>query len=64
MKPLIVVMLVVGLAGCNTAAELAKLDDGKCQSYGAAPGSPPYIQCRAQLEAARTQAKANVSVSY
>jgi hypothetical protein len=37
------------LSGC-TAEEQAKLDDSKCQSYGAAPGSPGYFACRTQLE--------------
>jgi len=38
------------LSGCVTAEEQAKLDDSKCQSYGAKPGSPGYFQCRTQLE--------------
>ncbi len=25
------------------------IDDGKCRSYGAEPGTPVYIQCRASL---------------
>jgi hypothetical protein len=40
------------LSGC-TAEEQAKLDDSKCQSYGAKPGSPGYFQCRTQLETER-----------
>jgi hypothetical protein len=32
-------------------------DDVKCSSYGAIFGSPPYIQCRAQLDAARIIAR-------
>jgi hypothetical protein len=39
------------LSGC-TAEEQAKLDDSKCQTYGA-PGSPGYFQCRTQLETER-----------
>jgi hypothetical protein len=38
------------LSGCVTAEEQAKLDDSKCQSYGAKPGSPGYFACRTQLE--------------
>jgi hypothetical protein len=41
------------LSGCVTADEQAKLDDSKCQSYGAKPGSPGYFQCRTRLEAER-----------
>jgi hypothetical protein len=40
------------LSGC-TAEEQAKLDDSKCQSSGAKPGSPGYFQCRTQLETER-----------
>jgi hypothetical protein len=36
-----------------TAEEQAKLDDSKCQSYGAKPGSPGYFRCRTQLETER-----------
>ena len=43
------------LAGCKTVAEMrAEEDDAKCQSYGAKPGAPAYVQCRATLEALRT----------
>jgi hypothetical protein len=48
------------LAGCASDAEIAQrraiVDDGKCQSYGAKPGEPAYVQCREQLDAARTGA--------
>jgi hypothetical protein len=33
------------------------LDDVRCSSYGAVFGSAPYIQCRAQLDAARIIAR-------
>ena len=33
-------------------------DDAKCQSPGGKPDDPAYVQCRAQLDAARTQAAA------
>jgi len=50
------------LAGCMTreeriAAQSAK-DDQKCLSYGAQIGSAAYVNCRAQLDAARTTADA------
>jgi hypothetical protein len=51
-------LLAALLSGCMTAEEQARIDDGKCQGYGAQLGSPSYIQCRAQLDAAKTQAKA------
>ena len=33
-------------------------DDAQCQSYGAAPGSPSYIQCRMNLDNQRAQERA------
>jgi len=39
------------------AAQNAK-DNQKCLGYGAQPGSPAYVNCRAQLDAARTTAEA------
>ena len=50
----IIVLASLGLAAC--AAQFAKIDDSKCQGYGARTGSQAYVQCRAQLDAARTQA--------
>ncbi len=32
------------------AAAQADSDDAQCQSYGATPGSPSYIQCRMNLD--------------
>ena len=49
-----VLVALLLLTGC--AEQQAKLDDGKCRSYGANPGDPAYVQCRAQLDAARTVA--------
>jgi hypothetical protein len=58
-KPLIVIALLA-VGGCASDAEIAQrravVNDAKCQSYGAKPGEPAYVQCRAQLDAARTGA--------
>jgi hypothetical protein len=56
-------LLCLLLVGCaeykaKLAAQRAAEDDAKCQSYGAKPGDPAYVQCRAQLDAARTVASA------
>lgn len=48
-------ILAFNLCGCVTAQELAAADDTKCRSYGIAPGSPPYIQCRMQLDHDRSE---------
>ena len=52
-------ILLVGLAGCGMRcltcevgdpALAATNDDATCRSYGVAPGSPGYVQCRMNLE--------------
>jgi hypothetical protein len=49
------------LTGCKTFEEMwADADNAKCQSYGSRPGEPAYIQCRAQLDAARSIAASNI----
>jgi len=62
MRELIVLVVALSLAGCMTreeriAAQNAK-DDQKCLGYGARPGTDAYVNCRAQLDAARTNAEA------
>jgi hypothetical protein len=69
MKFLIVPFLALALAGCaeiqarqqqqayEQQQAVASNDDAQCQSYGAAPGSPQYIQCRMQIDGQRTQAR-------
>lgn len=47
MKKAILICLL--LTSCNR-------DDGKCQSYGAKPGTPEYVNCRASLQAAKMNA--------
>jgi hypothetical protein len=59
MRNLWIALAIAALcAGCTSRAELAAIDDGKCKSYGSQPGSAAYTGCRAQLDAARTQADA------
>lgn len=40
-------------AGCASHAEIADADDSRCRSYGAAPGSDAYVQCRMTQDARR-----------
>jgi hypothetical protein len=54
MRSLSIVLVCLSLVGCAAAAK----DDTKCRSYGSSPGEPAYVQCRATLDAARTQAEA------
>lgn len=55
------------LAGCEPTAEQRyrqmQMDDAKCTGYGAKPGDAAYVQCRAQLDAARPQAEATVAAA-
>lgn len=51
------------LAGCfrsseEIRAEIAAKDDQECRSYGAQPGSPAYVQCRATRASAHETADA------
>lgn len=50
MKAIIVLAASLMLAGCVTDAQremmIANADDGSCQSYGAAPDTQAYFQCR------------------
>ena len=56
MRSLSVGMVCLSLVGCAAAK-----DDAKCRSYGSSPGESAYVQCRATLDAARTQAEATVT---
>ena len=68
MRIIAVCALAITLAACASeqqqqaqaqaqAAEIAANDDAKCQSNGAAPGSPAYIQCRTNLDNQRAAAR-------
>jgi hypothetical protein len=62
-----VLLAIVALAGCMETTQpgqgeaflpkeqIAAKDDARCQSYGAKPGSPEYINCRGQQDQMRTQ---------
>jgi hypothetical protein len=71
MRVLIATVALLTLSGCMTAQERAEQaqaknasqDDQSCRSYGAAPGTPAYITCRTQLQAARIGAPPPVNVS-
>ena len=47
------------VGSCVSGQRLAARDDALCQSYGAAPGTDAYVQCRMVQEAQRRQAVAN-----
>lgn len=62
MHTVYIVLSAALLAGCASReareAEWGVKDDAQCQSYGARPGDPAYVNCRTQLSAARTTARA------
>jgi len=52
----LVAAITASLTGCgDDPAELARKRDAACRSWGAAPGSSTYVQCRATLEANATR---------
>lgn len=53
------VFLALLLAGCQTTEDRIAQDDRQCQSYGVQPGSPGYVQCRANLDTNRATIKAS-----
>jgi hypothetical protein len=67
----ILIAMAIVLAGCANKPDPAQLqaiaqaraaaDDAKCQSYGAKPGEPAYIQCRVALDNQRAQMRATVA---
>jgi hypothetical protein len=52
-------LLTVGCADYKTgqADQQAAADDAQCLLGGAKAGDPAYLQCKAQLDSARTQAQ-------
>ena len=46
------------------AAATAANDDAQCQSYGAAPGSQSYIQCRMNLDNRRAQMRQMIAGQF
>ena len=71
MRSIVLLCALAILSGCadstfvawktKAAANQDAEDDAKCQSSGGKPDDPAYVQCRAQLDAARTQAAATRS---
>lgn len=57
-RKIAIVLCLLSLGGC--AAEIARrqsaADDAKCREWGSRPGEAVYVNCRAQLQAARTVA--------
>lgn len=54
MRTLAVIFASLAVSGCVTAEQRMAADDAKCRSYGVAPGTPPYVQCRMLQDQNRT----------
>jgi hypothetical protein len=48
-------------AAAANAQAITAADDAKCRSFGAAPGTQAYFQCRMNLDAQRAQIVASMS---
>lgn len=55
-------LLALLLAGCQTTEDRVAADDATCRSYGVAPGSTPYVQCRMNLDRGRSDVKASEQI--
>jgi len=44
-----------------TPEQTSASDDAKCQSYGAAPGTQPYFQCRLAIDQQREQSRGGLA---
>jgi hypothetical protein len=61
MKRVFVLLSLISLAGCiatTSPQDLARQDDAVCRSYGAAPGTDAYVNCRSQRDNTRQQGEA------
>jgi hypothetical protein len=63
MKIVAIAIACCVLCACASTVDLAKIDDAKCKSYGAQPGTPVYAQCRTQMDTTRTTARAIIAAS-
>lgn len=58
MRMLLVLIFAGALSGCGASRQqLAQDDDATCQSYGAAPGTQAYIECRMRRDNTREQGR-------
>ena len=58
MRVLLALSSLLCLTGCFAIAspqEIAQQDDAVCRSYGAAPGTDAYVNCRMQRDNTRQQ---------
>jgi hypothetical protein len=51
----LILLAVLALAGCESAAERIAADNQQCLSYGFTMGTDAFAQCRLQLDIQRNQ---------
>lgn len=66
LKVILTGAIAIGLAGCMTTEQMMARDDATCRSWGAFPGTGPYMECRALLHhqhaEAEMQSRANAAI--
>lgn len=50
-----VFLALLALSGCASAEQIAAADNAKCQSFGATPGTPTYVECRMEQDRLRAR---------
>lgn len=63
MKRAVAILSLLSLTSClatTSPQDLAQQDDTVCRSYGAAPGTDAYVNCRTQRDSTRQQGQAMV----
>ena len=66
MRIIFVIVAAVTLAGCAmgpTPQQVAAGDDAECRSYGAAPGTDAYFNCRMAKDRQRQQNRAALAAA-
>jgi hypothetical protein len=67
MRTLVVLAVALAMSGCVTPQEReamqTRADDASCQSYGAKPGSPEYVQCRTAKSQQHEMANATMAAA-
>ena len=51
---LVVLLTAFPLFACQSPEEIASADDARCRSYGGAPGSDAYVNCRVAQQKIRS----------
>jgi hypothetical protein len=64
MAVVLIAFVLLGIAGCVSAAELRRRDEAQCASYGFRPGTADFAGCLQRENLARRYGYANPSGFY